>query len=387
MRSIIRVGLTITIVAGASSAVLAKPLSPELVAELTAAIKDDPEARQQLQSLVGSKPQTKSAQTTKAKAKDTAEAPASPPAKQPDAVTKLIQSNLNKAPSDRQYSPCAGWQFILRQSWKDLGNAAGAACPDGADKAQGATISFADDLVAKNKIVTINGTAAVIYNTITGDVPPPTPYAVSLGAYTTVNDVSNTASSAAKSNVDTLAYGGLINLGYHNFAGATNYFMLRAGMTEDHIKNTTAGSVVLDWSPVIGPYIHVPYHLWSFGIPIITRLDTDLVARYDSATGAGQLLAFNGKRNSLRLGPELALNVLPDPGRVSGPITRLSALFGYDIWYETFTGRRLNWFTSSVNYNIDEAGNFGIKGTYNNGQDELTGKTTSIYTVGLSGKI
>lgn len=316
-----------------------------------------------------------------------AQAPADPPAKQPDAVTKIIQSNLNKPPADRQYSPCAGWQFILRQSWKDLGNAAGAACPDGADKAQGATISFADDFVAKNRIVTVNGTAAVLYNTITGDVPPPTPYAVSFGTYVTVNDVSNSASSAAKSNVDTLAYGGLLNLGYNSSTGG-NFFMVRAGMTEDHIKNTTAGSFVLDWSPVIYPaYIHYPYHFSSFGIPIITRLDTDLVVRYDTATGAGQLLAFNGMRESLRVGPELALNVLPDPGYVSGPLSRFSALFGYDVWYETYTGRRLDWFTSSVNYNIDEAGNFGIKGTYNKGQDELTGKTTSIYTIGLSGKI
>jgi hypothetical protein len=52
-----------------------------------------------------------------------------PVSKKPDAVTKLIQSNAGKVPSERQYSPCAGWTFVLRQDWKDLGNAAGPACP------------------------------------------------------------------------------------------------------------------------------------------------------------------------------------------------------------------------------------------------------------------
>jgi hypothetical protein len=389
MRGVERAGLAVVFLAGFSAAVSAKPLSPELIAELKAAIQEDPEARQQLHSLVesASKGQAKLAQPKKTKAKSGIQTAASSPPKEPDAITKLIQNNLNKAPLDRQYSPCAGWKFILRQDWKDLGNAAGAACPDSPDKAQGAQLSFANDLVAKNRIVTINGTAAVLYNSITGDVPPPTPYAVSLGGYTTVNNVSNSATSATKSNVDTLAYGGLLNLGYSNSTGA-NFFMLRAGITEDYIKNTTAAHTVLDWSPVFYPaYIHYPYHFSSFGIPIITRFDPDLVARFDSATGKGQILAFNSRHDSLRLGPEFALLVLPDPGYVSGPLSRFSALFGYNIWYETYSGKRLSWFTSSVNYNLDEAGNFGIKGSYNSGQDELTGKTTNIYTIGLSGKI
>jgi hypothetical protein len=54
-----------------------------------------------------------------------------------------------------------------------------------------------------------------------------------------------------------------------------------------------------------------------------------------------QVLAFNNMQNALRLGPELALTILPDPGYVSGPLTRLSALLGYDIWYETYSRKQL----------------------------------------------
>jgi len=372
----------------------AAPLSPELIAQLKASIKNDPEARSQLQALLEQDPKASIAQKSKSKAKISsgiqANAGAEPEAapKPPDTITKLIQSNAGKIASERQYSPCAGWQFLLRQDWKDLGGAAGAACPQPPDNAQGAQISFANDLAAKNRIVTINGTAAVLYNSITGDVPPPTPYAVSLGGYTTVNSVSNSAAAQTKSNVDTLAYGGLLNLGYHG-SKMSNFFMFRAGITEDYVKDTTSAHAVLDWSPVVRRlYIHYPYHFHEvFGIPIITRFDPDLVARYDSALGKDQILAFNARQESVRIGPELALTVLPDPGYVSGPLARLSALFGYDIWYETYSRKRLSWFTSSLNYNLDEAGNFGIKGSYNSGQNELTGKATSIYTIGLSGKI
>jgi hypothetical protein len=386
MRSITRAASAVTFLFSVMATVPAKSLTPEQI-QMLDTIASDPVAKQQAISQLSSasKPQSKTKMKSATQKKNTAAA--SSTSAQPDAITKLIQSNEHKAPGERQYSPCAGWQFILRQDWKDLGNAVGAACPGSAASAQGAQISFADDLAASNRIVTINGTAAVLYNSITGDVPAPTPYAVSFGAYTTVNNVSNSAVSQIKSNADSVAYGGLLNLGYSNSTGG-NYFMLRGGLTQDFIKNTTAGSAVLDWSPVIYPlYIHYPYHLESIGIPIITRFDPDLVARFDSATGNNQVLAFNNMRDSLRLGPEFALTILPDPGYVSGPLSRFSALLGYDIWYETYSQKQLAWFTSSLNYNIDEAGNFGIKASYNSGQDENIGKWTSIYTVGLSGKI
>jgi hypothetical protein len=384
--------LTVIFLIGVSSAPLAASLTPEQIAALDA-IKSDPEATEQARSRLGLKPKATvtSVQLKKGKAKSSTPAVAAT-SKEPDAITQLIQSNEHKAPNERQYSPCAGWNFIVRQDWKELGNAAGAACPGPAANAQGAQISLANDLAANNRIVTINGTAAVLFSSITGDVPPPMPYALSFGAYTTVDNVSSSAASQLKTNVDTLAYGGLLNLGYTNSVGA-NYFMLRGGVVDDFGNNTTAANAVFDWSPVVYPlYIHYPYHLESLGIPVITRFDSDLVARFDSATGKdatgkNQVLAFNNMQNALRLGPELALTILPDPGYVSGPLSRLSALLGYDIWYETYSRKQLTWFTSSVNYNIDEAGNFGIKATYNTGQNVNTGKRTNIYTMGLSGKI
>jgi len=390
MHSASRATLTVIFLVGVSSAVPAQTLTPEQV-RLLSEIKSNPQLTQQADAILhqgSAAPDPLKRSTLKIKAK---QASAPPPdtagSKQPDAITQLIRSNEHKPPSERQYSPCAGFVFFLRQDWKDVGNAAGAACPGPAANAQGAQISFANDLAAKNRVVTINGTAAVLYNSITGDVPFPMPYAISVGAYTTVDDVSNSAAAQLKSNVDTLAYGGLMNLGYTNPVGA-NYFMLRGGTVEDHTKNTTSASGILDWSPVVYPlYVHYPFHWASYGLPVITRFDPDLVGRFDNATGNKQVVAFNNMKDSLRIGPEMALTILPDPGYVSGALSRFSILLGYDVWYETYSKKDLTWFTSSVNYNIDEAGNFGLKGTYNTGRDVNTGTWKNIYTIGLSGKI
>jgi hypothetical protein len=388
MYGAISAALGVAVLISLSPGASARPLSAE-EKDILNAINSDPEAAREALARLGNARVTSAQLKSLAKTKKAAQTQpaASLTSDQPDAITKLMQSNEHKAPIQQQYSPCAGWNFIVRQNWKDVGSAAGASCPGPAANAQGAQISFADDRAANNRVVTINGTAAILYNSITGDVPAPLPYAVSFGAYTSVNDVSNSSTSQMKSNLNTVAYGGLLNLGFTNSTGA-NFFMLRGGVVQDFVKDTTAANAVLEWSPVVYPlYIHYPYHFASWGVPIIARFDPNLVARFDSATGTNQVLAFNNRRDSLRLGPELALTVLPDPGYISGPMSRFTALFGYNIWYETYSKKRITWFTSSLTYNLDEAGNFGLTGTYNTGQDENVGKWTNIYTIGLSLKI
>jgi hypothetical protein len=54
---------------------------------------------------------------------------------------------------------------------------------------------------------------------------------------------------------------GITASGFIN-SSSRNFFMLRTGLTEDYVKNTTASNFVLDWPPVFIPlYIHYPFHL------------------------------------------------------------------------------------------------------------------------------
>ncbi len=337
----------------------ARTLTPQ-EQRLIEAINSDPQARREALSALQpqAKKMRKLAQTKSHKgltqvSKTATSAPLSTPTKQ-DQIAELLQSNSRLPPTGKQYSRCPGFVFFLRQSWKD-GNVMGAPCPDPASQAQGAQVSFSDDFGANNRIETLSGTAAVIYNTVMGEVPAPLPYQVSFGGYTTVDDLSNSSASLSKSNVETIAYGGLLSFGFDNSVGA-NYFMVRAGAVEDFVKGTTAGNAVLDWSPVIYPlYIHYPYHFSSVGIPVLARFDPDLVARFDAATTSAQVLAFNGRHESLRLGPEFALTIVPEP-YVAGLFSRFTALLGADFWYEIYSAKPIIWATSSLTYNLDQSG-------------------------------
>ncbi len=352
-------------------------------------ISADPKARQAALAIIqGNNKSPETSKIVPAATNKAASVPDanSPPAPKPDAITALLSKNEKKPPAERQYSPCPGFNFLLRQNWQDTGIIAGKECPDSVDKATGALVSFTNDRVANNRIVAVNGTAALIYNNITGDIPGQiTPYETSFGIYTTINQSTNSAVAKAKSNVDTLAYGGVLEFGFTNRDGA-NYFRLRGGGVNDGINDTTAGNITVEWLPVYNPlFIHVP-RIQPFGLPIITRFDPELIAFYDETVGKNQTLAFNGRPQSLRLGPELTLNFLPFPG-LSDFQSRLNAKVTYDLFYEAYSGTWLNWFASSLTFNVDKAGHLGITGTYKRGEDVNTGQWTNIYTVGLSGKI
>jgi hypothetical protein len=377
-----------------SSPVLAEKLSDEERAVLQK-IKLDPQKQRDAFNELAPKnirpnPALAPARTIAARSKSAAPVPAAnidATAKQPDAITTLLKKNEGKSPENRQYSSCAGLNPYLRQDWKDIGIISGAQCTDSVDKAQGAQASYTTDRIANNRIASIHGTAALVYSSVTGDIPGQiTPYETTFGAYTTVNKLTNSAKSRVKSNVDTLAYGGLFELGLKVPNSGTHYFRIRGGSVEDDLKNTTAANAAFEWLPVYAPlHIHTPM-IEPFGLPTILRFDPDFVVLYDSAIGKNQFLAFNNRQESIRIGPQLALNIWPFPGATDF-LSRFHGLIVYDWNYETHSRKELNWFSGSLTFNIDQAGHFGITGSYKRGRDEDTGASTNLYLLSLSGKI
>jgi hypothetical protein len=188
-----------------------------------------------------------------------------------------------------------------------------------------------------------------------------------------------------KSNANSTNYGGVLELGFIS-PGGSNTFRILGGGTDDNLKHTSSGNAVAQWYPVYYPlYIHTPISQ-PVGLPIILRFDPDLAARYDGATGTNQIVLFNNRQQSMRLGPELALNILPYP-TVPAFLANLSALVSYDWYYEAYTRKDLNWFASSLKYKLDADGHAGINAMYQRGRDQQTGASTNIYTVGLSGNL
>jgi hypothetical protein len=156
---------------------------------------------------------------------------------------------------------------------------------------------------------------------------------------------------------------------------------------QDFIKGTDAASITFEWVPVlVTDVIHLHDGFQPFGgaLPVIFRIDPSLLVQYARLVGGTKPLAFNDMNEALRVGPQVRLGIY------GGTSEFWSHFFGsvtYHWAYETNSGRELSWFDASLTYNIDKAGNFGITGSYQKGNDENTGKWTDIYKISLTGKI
>jgi hypothetical protein len=299
-----------------------------------------------------------------------------------DAITAFLQQNAKG--SSYQKDNCQGFGFLLRQDWKDMGYST---CASTVDQATGAQFSYSDDLVANNRSWLVHGTAAVLYSSETANKRGEYDfYRTSFGSYVTVNRLLNSAVSQTKNNADTQAFGGLAIFALATPEYGTHWFRLRGGGVDDNIKGTTSANVTGEWSPVYDKlYIHFPY-THPFGLPLLVRFDPELVAQYDRVTGSNQLLQFNNDPEAFRLGPQFSIKLSPS---ASAPpfLQRFTGSATYHWAYETYTRGHFNWFQSSLTYNLDQAGNFGLTGGYSRGQDEDTGAATNLFKLALSGKI
>jgi hypothetical protein len=109
--------------------------------------------------------------------------------------------------------------------------------------------------------------------------------------------------------------------------------------------------------------------------------------QYASTTDPKNPLQFSGKSQSLRIGPDLTLLVKPFAGGGDDFWDRLALNTTFHPWYEGYTGHGSYWWTSAINYRLDEAGNVGLKFSYNRGLDENSGTMTNQYLASLSAKI
>lgn len=280
-----------------------------------------------------------------------------------------------------ELSKCAGWTLLLRQDWKDIGLIT---CPDTTEKAKGAELSFSYDRVVSNQIWNLHGTAGLVYSSL---LDAPGVFAKSSGVYVTANRVFNSSPAQVKGDSDKIAFGGVGEIGVQTLHAGTHYFRVRGGAVEDRLKNTSSANVTAEWIPVYSDgviRIHRPFPV--FGGIASVRFDPTLLVQYNVVTGKNQLLDFNGQTQAMRVGPQLGLHVFP----IAEPDSfwsRVSADVTYHWAYETFSRKGISWLDSSITYNIDPDGQFGITASYRKGRDEDTGTVTDIYKIALTGKI
>lgn len=352
----------------------------------------------EMKALLANKPNAVASPANPAVAADAA-APAS-------SSTKRDFLNLGQCPS-------AGPIFALRQNLKDLGGFAAAsaqtasgagdpqACPSPFDKANGAVFSYSDDRVAHNRVTTFQGLGAVLFNLPATYTVPPQDYhfaGESIGAYASINDISNTSTKKASANADTTTYGlvGLFTIAPPGEKGLYNDIRLSGGGVHDAIKNTDSANVTIAIDPTYTPlYINTPIFN-SAADPVSFLFNPELLIQDDAASGAKNVLQFNGKTNSLRMGPQFLIGMYPNKqcaqfGCEDSPfgsaLYRISLTFLYHPYYELYSRAYHYWTNTSLQYQLDDAGHFAISGSYQRGLDENTGASTNLYLVGLTGKI
>jgi hypothetical protein len=287
------------------------------------------------------------------------------------------------APKLVEFSPCAGFKFLLRRDWKDIGFLE---CPKKVADATGAEIAFADDRANHNRTWSVNGTAALAYSSLTSD--PPAwwmPYYTSFATYVTANRLFNSSAAFVDTDVEKLSYGAALELGWVTSGGA-NYFRFRGGQVENNRKGTTSATITAEFIPVYYPlFIHYPI-IRPGGLPISVRFDPQVLVQYAQLTGKSGVLDFNGRTQALRVGPEVSVYLFPEVDPTNF-LSRVNANLTYHWAYETYSGKPIEWFQAGITYNIDDAGHLALTTTYKRGRDEDTGTFANIYRIGLTGKI
>lgn len=279
-----------------------------------------------------------------------------------------------------QQSKCAGFQILLRQDWKDFDLLK---CPGAAEDATGAQVSYTNDIASGNHVWAIDGTAAVVFNSLMTPDLWWQPTYLNFGAYGTLDRSFNSATKFTASDVDKVGYGAFLQVGYLSDY-LQSFVRLRGNVAENRIKNTTAANVIAEYIPVYDPlYIHYPIGP-IFG-PYALRFDPSLFVQYSEVTGTGQILPVNDRTEALRIGMQATLRLLPY--LAAGPLARVRAAVTYRWATETYTGRNLSWLQSEMTYNLDPEGHIAVGITYKRGDDEDTGAFTNVYKAGLTGKL
>lgn len=276
-------------------------------------------------------------------------------------------------------------RFLLRQDFTDIGLISS---PNPNDKATGASLGYSGDQVAKNDALTLHGAAIAGYTFDYGYGPDETINLIagSIGAYSTIDKLSNSSSKFTKQNRDIETFGGVGELAFDHIAGGEDWIRFKAGGVDDHIKNTSSLSSAVELVPVYPDYfIHTPHYFNSIYSQFGIRFDPELRVQYDRALANGQTLLFSNQADALRIGPQATILMRPFADITN--LNNLNLSLTYHWSFETYSRRELSWFQAAGTYNLDSSGLFGLTASYQRGSDEDAGTNTNIYRVTLTSKL
>lgn len=318
------------------------------------------------------------------------------PAKVPDQTGKAKKNDYTYLiQTKNSTSGCGGLVVALRRDMNDLGVSP---CPTAItdSSVKGALVSYGGDAVKHNNTWTTQALGALVYNW-QGFDPKNTaiqPLYVSTGLYASTSTILNSSSNFTKNNTEVFTYGLLGHVGFapplsgvlHNLY---NNFGLSIGGVSNDISHKIAYNETLQYLPVSSDLgISQPIPIST--LPLTIQYQPILIAQFDQAGQSNKesRLAFNNQYESVRIGPQIAVTLVPNPSQNTpySFLQNLSASVTYHWAYETVGDKALPLFTANLSYALDPDKHFAVSASYQRGNDENTGIYLNQFLVGLTAK-
>jgi hypothetical protein len=301
--------------------------------------------------------------------------------KKGELVPSLISSDEPTKP-DKE----CGSGFLLRDGWEDIGLFG---CPKEAKEASGASFGFGSDDVLDNESWSAKGVVGYALKkklvSPRGTQPYVTGYA--FGPAIKFQRLTNSAVSQKSKETDVLSFTGTGEIAIARLLGGTQYFRARGAFNTDFEGDPKSWSATAEWQPYTNSDRFALSSPHGLG-PLRWRVDPILRFQYTEEVDESNQPLFDDHDYAIRLGPVLGLTVQPAADEVHVPLWLQSAslLVTYEWLTDFASDNEYDLFTANLNFPIDEAGHFGIKLSYQNGEVEETGKQIDQTQIGLSAK-
>jgi hypothetical protein len=293
-----------------------------------------------------------------------------------------------------------GFSFLLRSDFTDLGPLS---CTHDSATAQGATFSWANNLLTGQNSVAADGVAAfdfTCYDPDTGKCGGPGLQGFSIGPYLQGDNTYQFEPTKSQAhNGYTPTPGGFVEVALNSPFGFTGNddFRFRDGEAFAS-TNTNSNSFVGEWMPNynFGNYRNIGFanEIGVTGIYYIPA--PELMVQYDRLdAGTSKNLIFSTRNESLRIGPQLSVQFLLDKNKIpDGPLYNFLSgssvtVTNHESW-DDYSGREYSWTQVAITYTAPappgDQLRFGATASYGYGNSEATGNKTNQVKVGLAVK-
>jgi len=299
----------------------------------------------------------------------------------------------------------ANFSLVVRSDFSDLGPLN---CTHDLISAQGATLSWANNLLTRQNSAALDGLVALDYTYI--GAPGSDLVGFSVAPYLQGNDTYQFQPTKSQAiNGDTVTAGGFAEIAFVNpfLKAAAN--PLTVGFDDFRIREgaafastgTRSDSFVFEWIPSyqLGRYRNIGLPNEIGASALYYTISPELMVQYDHLDGGpNKNLIFSTNNQALRVGPEVVLqfNIEKDALPTSVPkllrefLGNTSALITNHESWDTYTGKEYSWTAISVSYTFPGYNNgpshLGVSTSYGFGNSEATGNVTRQAKLGLAVK-